>query len=120
MIVDDETGVRTLLRAVLERHGYSVITAADGAQAIDIFEREGDNIDLVILDLSMPIMSGEETFRELHRIRPNTPVLLSSGFNESEAVRRFLGKGLAGFVQKPYTAHQITESIRQTLSRAPG
>jgi two-component system cell cycle sensor histidine kinase/response regulator CckA len=120
LVVDDEASVRTLLQAIIQRQGYSVITAADGAQAIDIFEREGDQIDLVILDLTMPIMSGEETFRELHRMRPNTPVLLSSGFNESEAVQRFSGKGLAGFVQKPYTAGQVTERIRQTLSRGRG
>jgi two-component system cell cycle sensor histidine kinase/response regulator CckA len=117
LIVDDEAGVRRLLKAILERRGYSVITAADGAQAIDVFKREGSQIDLVLLDLTMPIMSGEETFRELHRMRPNTPVLLSSGFNESETVQRFSGKGLAGFVQKPYTARQVTEIIRQTLSR---
>jgi PAS domain S-box-containing protein len=117
LIIDDEASVRTLLAAIIERQGYSVITAADGAQAIDIFEQEGDQIDLVILDLTMPVMSGEETFRELHLIRPNIPVLLSSGFNESEAVQRFSGKGLAGFVQKPYTARQITQGIKRALGR---
>lgn len=118
LVVDDEAGVRKLLKTIIERSGYSVITASDGSEAIDIMEREGDQIDLVILDLTMPIMNGEETFRELQRMRPNTPVLVSSGFNESEAVQRFLGKGLAGFIQKPYTARRVTESIRQTLSRA--
>ena len=106
LVVDDEAGVRKLLKTIIERSGYSVITASDGSEAIDIMEREGDQIDLVILDLTMPVMSGEETLRELQRIRPKTPVLLSSGFNESEAVQRFLGKELAGFIQKPYTAQQ--------------
>jgi signal transduction histidine kinase/ActR/RegA family two-component response regulator len=120
LVVDDEAAVRTLLKAIIERRGYSVVMAADGAQAVAIFEREYDKIDLIVLDLTMPVMSGEETFRELQRIRPNIPVLLSSGFNESEAVQRFSGKGLAGFVQKPYAAGQLAAIIRQALKGSSG
>jgi two-component system, cell cycle sensor histidine kinase and response regulator CckA len=118
LVVDDEAGVRKLLTAIIERHGYSVITASNGAEAIEIFEREADQIDLVILDLTMPVMSGQEAFRELHRMRPKTPVLLSSGFNEAEAIQQFAGKRLAGFVQKPFTSRQLAESIKQALTRA--
>jgi CheY-like chemotaxis protein len=115
LVVDDEPGVRNLLKATIERQGYSAVTASDGAEAIAIIEREGEQIDLVILDLTMPIMGGEETLRELRRRRPNLPVLLSSGFNESEAMPQFAGKGLTGFVQKPFTARQVTDIIAQAL-----
>jgi CheY-like chemotaxis protein len=101
LVVDDEAAVRTLLKVIIEWRGNSVITAADDSQAIEILVREGDQIDFVLLDLTMPVMSGEETFRELQRIRPNTPVLLSSGFNESEAVQRCLAKGLVSSHKSP-------------------
>jgi FixJ family two-component response regulator len=68
-----------------------------------------------LLDLTMPVMSGEETLAELIAIRPNACVLLSSGFNEMEALRRFAGKPLAGFIQKPYTAAQLAEKVKAIL-----
>jgi CheY-like chemotaxis protein len=70
---------------------------------------------LVLLDMTMPRMDGEETFRELRRIRPNVRAILSSGYNEQTATSRFAGKGLAGFIQKPYTLEQLTSEIRRVL-----
>ena len=66
--------------------------------------------------MSMPQMSGEETFRRLRAIRPDVKVILSSGYNEVEAVRRFTGKGLAGFIQKPYTSARLAEKIKSVLA----
>ncbi|PYT22575.1 MAG: hypothetical protein DMG57_34835 [Acidobacteria bacterium] len=69
----------------------------------------------MVLDLNMPVMGGEETLRQLKLIRPDVRVILSSGYNELEAVRLFTGKGLEGFIQKPYTAPQLMERIRAAL-----
>ena len=70
---------------------------------------------MVLLDLTMPRMDGEETFRELRRIRPDVRVIISSGYNEQESTNRFAGKGLAGFIQKPYGVRPLVEKIRQGL-----
>jgi DNA-binding NarL/FixJ family response regulator len=79
-----------------------------------------DKIQVVLLDMTMPVMSGEETFRQFKTIRPDVRVLLSSGYNEAEAVRRFTGKGLAGFIQKPYSALTLAEKIRSVLRETRG
>jgi CheY-like chemotaxis protein len=76
-----------------------------------------DRVELVLLDMTMPVMSGEETFRELRKIRPDIKVILSSGYNEVEAIRHFTGKGLAGFVQKPYTSVRLAQAVRSVLDR---
>jgi PAS domain S-box-containing protein len=115
LIVDDESAVRSTARNTLERYGYRVLEAADGREALDIFKHNADQISLVLLDLTMPYMSGEEVLRELKLISPSVQVLLSSGFNEVDAVRRFTGKGLAGFLQKPYTSIGLAESVKKVL-----
>lgn len=115
LVVDDEPIVRKVAAQALEHYGYRVLLAKDGKRAIDLFRREGDQIRCVVLDLTMPNMSGEETLRWLKAARPSTPVILSSGFTEAEAVRRFAGKGLAGFIQKPYRAVDIAQKIKDVL-----
>jgi PAS domain S-box-containing protein len=120
LVVDDEEIVRRSAKAMLERHGYSVVLAENGREAVDLFRILADKIDLVLLDMTMPVMGGEEAFRELKTIRPDVRVILSSGYNEVEAVRRFAGKGLAGFLQKPYSALTLTENVRAVLSEWRG
>lgn len=120
MVVDDEQIVRRSAKAMLERHGYSVVLAENGKEAVELFRVLGDKIDLVLLDMTMPVMGGEETFRELKTVRNNVRVLLSSGYNEVEAVRRFAGKGLAGFIQKPYSAVTLVEKVRSALGESRG
>ncbi len=68
------------------------------------------------MDLTMPHLDGEETFRELRRIEPNVRVLLMSGYNEQDAIARFVGKGLAGFIQKPFNIEDLKNSLRSILS----
>jgi DNA-binding NtrC family response regulator len=82
---------------------------------VDLFRRLGDRVDVVLLDMTMPVLDGEATLRELKSIRPEVRVILSSGYNEAEAVRRFSGTGLAGFIQKPYTSSRLADIIRRTL-----
>ncbi len=116
LIVDDEDVVRSTARHALERYGYGVILANDGRAALDVFRDHYGDIAVVLLDLTMPVMSGEETLRNLQAIDPKVKVLLTSGYNQVEAVQRFAGKGLAGFIQKPYTAAELAGKIKEALS----
>jgi PAS domain S-box-containing protein len=115
LIVDDEQGVRDLARRVCERRGFEVLCAVDGQDAIDAFNTHCDDISLVLLDMTMPHMDGVEVFDEMHRLRPEIPVILSSGFSEQEAVDRFGQRGLAGFIQKPYRPQALLDKIRGAL-----
>ncbi len=101
LVVDDEATVRRVAQQALERRGYSVLVAANGLEAVDLFKENAAHIDLVLLDLTMPVMGGEETLRCLRRIRADIQVILSSGYDEKEAARRFSGMPVSGFIQKP-------------------
>lgn len=116
LVVDDEEMVRKMARATLEHYGYDVVEAENGESAVGIFEDRSSAIHAVILDLTMPVMSGESTLNHLRRINPAVPVVLSSGFNEAEATRRFNGDELAGFLQKPYTALALAERVKVVLN----
>jgi len=112
LLVDDEETVRGIGSEMLRELGYTVTTAADGREAVQIF-RENPGFDLVILDLTMPHMDGEECYRELRRIDPGVRVIMSSGYNEQEITQRFAGKGLCGFIQKPYKLSQLREVLKR-------
>ena len=115
LVVDDEELVRSLARAVLERAGHTVIDACDGEDALVRFKEAPDDVALVLLDMTMPRMSGVECLRGLRAIRPDLPVVLSSGYNEQDAVARVAGRGLAGFLQKPYTAAELLAKVDEAL-----
>jgi CheY-like chemotaxis protein len=115
LVVDDEEVVRRTAKSALQRYGYTVLTAENGREAVDIYRGMAERVAMVLLDMTMPVMGGEEALRHLKTINPGVRVLLSSGFNEPEAVRRFTGKGLAGFIQKPYTAAALAEKVRGVL-----
>jgi CheY-like chemotaxis protein len=115
LVVDDEETVRKTAHHTLERYGYEVVTANDGAEALELFRPRPKEFALVLLDLTMPVMSGEETLRQLRLADSSVRVLLTSGYNEVEAVGRFSGTGLAGFIQKPYTAAALAEKVQQVL-----
>ncbi|MFP5211949.1 MAG: response regulator, partial [Acidobacteriota bacterium] len=117
LLTDDEESVRLVGKRMFERLGFEVVTAEDGREAIEIYKSEGDRIDLVVLDLTMPFMNGPETFRELRRIDPNVRVILSSGYSQSEISSRFAETGLAGYVEKPYTLSALKEVIRPILAK---
>ncbi len=116
LIVDDEPTVLDVGEQILQRAGMATLTACDGIEALNIFKEQYMEIDCVILDLTMPHMDGQETFRELRRIRKDVRVLLSSGYNQQEVTQRFVGKGLAGFIQKPYRAASLIEAVKSVLS----
>lgn len=120
LVVDDDETVRSLCQRMLERMGFTVLHAADGRQALEVFREHAGTIRCVLLDLTMPVMDGEETFRELRRLDPAVRVLLSSGYNEQEVISRFVGKGLAGFVQKPYQFSALQTALRTALQTPAG
>jgi CheY-like chemotaxis protein len=96
--------------------GYTVLEAGNGREAIEIFQRHSTGIRLVILDLSMPVMNGGECLAQLRSIRADVPVLLSSGFGETEAASRFQSAGVTSFLQKPYTTQYLAELVKATLT----
>jgi PAS domain S-box-containing protein len=115
LLVDDEAGVRETGQQLLEWLGFTVLTAADGRQALDVFQARAHDIVCVLLDLTMPRMDGEETFRELRRLRTDARVVLSSGYNQQDVTQRFAGKRLAGFIQKPYRLEDLRRTLRAAL-----
>ena len=115
LVVDDEEMVREVARMVLERAGCRVIEAKDANEALAVYRVEFENIDLVLLDLMMPGMSGDEAFEALKAVNPAVRVLLSSGYTEQEATGCFAGRGLAGFIHKPYRAAELTSKIEQMI-----
>jgi PAS domain S-box-containing protein len=115
LVVDDEPLVRQMAKTALERHGYTVLVAESGPVAIDVFRRYPGQIALVVLDLSMPQMSGEETLPELNKIRPGVKVVVSSGYSETEAMNLFRGQRVAGFIQKPYNSKGLAEKVKVYL-----
>jgi two-component system, cell cycle sensor histidine kinase and response regulator CckA len=112
LLVDDEETVRGIGTEMLRELGFAVITAADGREGVEQFKNNPD-ISFVILDLTMPHMDGEQCFRELKQLRPDIKIIMSSGFNEQEVTEKFLGNGLAGFIQKPYKLSVLKEAIRK-------
>jgi PAS domain S-box-containing protein len=118
LLVDDEEIVREMVKEVLEAEGHHVVCAADGAAAIDLFGDRSRDIDAVLLDLSMPGLSGEETYACLREIDPGVRVILSSGYDRDEATRRFGGQGPLGFIQKPYRPQDLLAEIERCLQRA--
>jgi CheY-like chemotaxis protein len=111
-VVDDEEAVRDFLDTALPHMGYEALLASDGHEALSLYRARKDDLCGVILDVTMPNMSGEEVFRELTRISPDVRVLVSSGFSAEDISRRFPGKGLRGFIQKPYRLSELGEKLR--------
>ena len=115
LVADDEDVVRRIAERMLRRKGFDVLAARDGQEAVDLFRQHADAVRLVLLDMTMPLQSGEETLAEMRRIREDVPVILSSGYSEQEAVERFEDKGLDGFLQKPYKTEALLEKVRAIL-----
>jgi Signal transduction histidine kinase, nitrogen specific len=118
LVADDEEIVRRLAKTALESHGYRVLLAANGREAIDLMREMPGAVAVAILDLTMPIVSGDEAMRELKKIQPGLPIILSSGYTEAEAMGRFETGEIAGFVKKPYTTSQLRATIRAALESA--
>lgn len=115
LLVDNESAICTMGRRLLEAGGYKVITAQSGEEALRIYRDHGDEVNLVILDLIMQPMSGQEVARELLKINPRTKVLLSSGFRSVDGTDLTDIKGVAGFLRKPYLMKHLLKTVRDVL-----
>jgi len=111
LLVDDEESLLALGARMLEHLGFTVLTAMDGVQAVERFRERKKEIDLVLMDLTMPHMDGAEAFGELRRLRPDVRVVLTSGYSQEDVSARFAGKGLDGVLQKPFTLGKLRESL---------
>ncbi|MBV9504816.1 MAG: PAS domain S-box protein [Acidobacteriia bacterium] len=116
LVIDDEELVRNVAKASLELYGYTVCVAPDGQAGLEVYERRSDEIQLVIVDLMMPRLGGEETCRRLRHLRPDLRIVLASGYSDIEAVSKFQGKDLAGFLKKPFTAAHLAQIVKTALA----
>ena len=116
LVVDDETDLLEAICETLEAEGYSTSRASNGSEALDRLRTVPTC--LVLLDLTMPVMNGEQAFERLRHIRPDVRVVLTSGYDEADATGRFRGASLAGFIQKPYTSAKLAQCIKRVFERA--
>ncbi len=113
LLIDDEAVVREMVGEVLEQEGFAVLSAADGAAGVALYRENRERVDVVLLDLSMPGLDGEETYARLRELDPGVRVILSSGFDRHAAAARFAAHGPAAFIQKPYRPEQLVAEIER-------
>jgi len=117
LLVDDEEAILEVSKELLEMLGYKVFTAANGQEAVDLYREKQGEIDLVILDMIMPGLSGSETYNHLKRINPHLRVLLASGYTITKETSKILNNGPNSFIQKPYTIDDLSVKIRELLDQ---
>ncbi|MBN1674383.1 MAG: response regulator [Kiritimatiellae bacterium] len=115
LIAEEDDSIRDLARRSLEDAGYSTLVAANGPQCVDMFRVYANQIDLVLLDMTMPGMKGAEVLADIRRIRPEVRVLLSSGYSESQVNREFTDQQPDGFMHKPFQMRELVEKVADML-----
>jgi len=118
LVIEDEETVRAIICRMLESIGYSVVQAENGLVGVEKFTKATSPFQFVLLDLTMPHMDGEAAFRELRRLKPDVRVILMSGYNEQDAISQFAGKGLAGFLQKPFKLEELRQLLKKLSAGA--
>lgn len=118
LIIEDDFDVAEIAAQMLADEGYKPIVAHDGFEALQIYQKIGRQIGLVILDFFLPVMDGDAVFDELRGLNPNINVVLSSGFAEQEKVSAMLAQGLRGFIPKPYSPSKLLAQVRSSLDAA--
>jgi two-component system cell cycle sensor histidine kinase/response regulator CckA len=118
LLVDDEKFILDVGGEMLKAMGYRVLAANGGSEAMGIYERQGREIDLVILDMIMPDMDGKKTYEKLKAMNDNIKVLLASGYSMTSQVAEILDRGFNGFIQKPFNMIRLSNKIREILARA--
>jgi len=116
LLVDDEEIVIGVGRQMLEKLGFSVLTAKNGKEALDVYKNNQNNIDFIVLDMIMPNMGAAETYVELQSINPAIKVLLSSGYGADQQTSALLSRGCSGFIQKPLNMESLSEKIEEILN----
>lgn len=115
LLVDDEDMILDTCSRLLAKHGYATLTALTGKEALEIYARHANSIDLVIIDMIMPDMNGRELFDRFKKINPSVKTVLSSGYSLNEQAQNILDRGCDGFIQKPYNIIQLSELIRKIM-----
>jgi CheY-like chemotaxis protein len=116
LVVDDEEAVRSIAATVLEIHGATIFPAASGEAALELLRANQEKISLVLLDMTMPGLSGEDTLRRMRLLGARQPVILMSGYSESEAMQRSANLGVAGFMQKPFEVDTLLAKVKPFLT----
>lgn len=116
LVIDDEESLRSLMADALQMEGAAVLQAVDGEDGIEQFNDHQADIDVVVLDLTMPKLSGEEVFRQIKATRPDVPVILCSGYTQEDVAKQFVGVELDGFIEKPFTPSQLIGLLRTALA----
>ena len=116
LVVDDEHELREVFSELLQLNGFEVIEAGDGEEALDLFDQAHGDVDCVVLDLSMPKLSGEEVFRALHQRRKDLPVVLVSGYSEQEILDRLDGADIAAALKKPVASKHLIDAVKQAIA----
>jgi DNA-binding NtrC family response regulator len=116
LIVDDESSIRFILKDILRRYNFKVLEANNGTTCLDLYSKYMDKIELVILDLVMPGISGTETLKEILKINPDAKVIISSGYSSNGPVKDSIENGAYSFINKPYTLNNLISVIKRVLS----
>ncbi|MCP4728010.1 MAG: response regulator, partial [bacterium] len=117
LVVDDEENVLDITSSSLESLGYVVLTAKSGDEAIEIYKREKENIDLIMLDMIMPGKTGKETYNELRKFNPDIRVIIASGYSQNGTASEILNDGALGFIQKPFRMDELSKVIAEALNK---
>jgi DNA-binding NtrC family response regulator len=115
LVAEDDRFLRKAAEMALKRRGYTVLTAANGREALDVYKEQGNEISLVILDLVMPEMGGKQCFQELVKINARVRLLVASGYTYGGTLEDVSELGASGFVSKPYDMTQLLQSVRTVL-----
>jgi CheY-like chemotaxis protein len=118
LVVDDDAGVRNATQSMLELLGFTTDVAVHGRDGVERVRAQPSRYRMILLDMTMPEMSGEEAFRAIQTLAPDTRVILMSGYDEIEATQRFTTKGLAGFLQKPFSVADLCRKVAEALPPA--
>ena len=118
LLVEDEDQVKFVAKSMLKELGFTVVEASNGREALDIFQKTASEISLVVTDIGMPVMNGYTLFRELKILKPELPIIISSGFGDTVVTTRIPGEEIAGLVSKPYRFNQLRDVLRSVTEGA--
>jgi CheY-like chemotaxis protein len=115
LVVDDEYNIRSMMKEIMEMSGFKVLTAGNGRDGIDIYQRYKNEIDLIIMDMVMPVMDGRAAFNEIRKINPDQKIFIISGYTQREDLEDILENGAVGFLRKPFQVKEIVEKVQEIL-----
>ena len=116
LVIDDEYNIRSMMKEIMEMHGFNVYTAGNGRDGVEVFQRYRDEIDLVVLDMVMPVMDGKAAFIEITKIKPDQKVFIISGYSSREDLEDILKRGAIGYMRKPFQVNEIISKIKEILN----